>query len=128
MVFQFRDTDPAVLDRLTTALESLVAEANAGPCRVTLVPTGRSVPQAMDQRFQAALDDAAEAACPGGHQRMPSGAGHDAQVLAERVPAAMLFVPSIGGISHHYAENTKDEDIVLGCKVLADAAAALLAA
>ena len=36
----------------------------------------------------------------------------------------MLFVPSIGGISHHHAENTKDEDIVLGCQVFADAAAA----
>jgi len=39
----------------------------------------------------------------------------------------MLFVPSIGGISHHYAENTKDEDLVLGCQVLADAAEAIMA-
>jgi beta-ureidopropionase / N-carbamoyl-L-amino-acid hydrolase len=39
----------------------------------------------------------------------------------------MLFVPSIGGISHHYTENTRDEDIVLGCQVLADAAASILA-
>ena len=39
----------------------------------------------------------------------------------------MLFVPSIGGISHHYAEDTKPEDIVQGCQVFADAAAALLA-
>jgi N-carbamoyl-L-amino-acid hydrolase len=59
---------------------------------------------------------------------MPSGAGHDAQILAARLPAAMLFVPSIGGISHHYAENTKDADLVLGCQILADAAAAVLAA
>jgi N-carbamoyl-L-amino-acid hydrolase len=35
-------------------------------------------------------------------------------------------VPSIGGISHHYAENTRDEDIVLGCQVFADAAEAIL--
>ena len=58
---------------------------------------------------------------------MPSGAGHDAQVLAERMKSAMLFVPSIGGISHHYAENTEDADIVLVCQVFADAAAEILA-
>jgi beta-ureidopropionase / N-carbamoyl-L-amino-acid hydrolase len=39
----------------------------------------------------------------------------------------MLFVPSIGGISHHWAENTADEDIVLGCQVLATAVAEILA-
>jgi N-carbamoyl-L-amino-acid hydrolase len=42
------------------------------------------------------------------------------------MPSAMLFVPSIGGISHHYAENTRDEDIVLGCQVFVDAAASIL--
>jgi N-carbamoyl-L-amino-acid hydrolase len=115
-----------VLDRLQSALEDMVAEANRGPCKVTLADHSRSVPQQMDPTFQAALDTAAETHTPGKHQRMPSGAGHDAQVLAERVPAGMLFVPSIGGISHHYAEDTSDEDIVLGCQVLADAAAALL--
>jgi N-carbamoyl-L-amino-acid hydrolase len=125
MIFQFRDTDPAVLDRLTAELTALAAEADRGPCRVTLVPIGRSTPQTMDAGFQAALVEASERRARGLHQRMPSGAGHDAQILAERVPAAMLFVPSIGGISHHYAENTSDEDIVLGCQVLADAAGRL---
>jgi N-carbamoyl-L-amino-acid hydrolase len=57
---------------------------------------------------------------------MPSGAMHDAQIFAKRLPAAMLFVPSIGGISHHYAEDTKEEDIVLGCRVFADAAERIL--
>ena len=52
---------------------------------------------------------------------MPSGAGHDAQWLARKLPAAMMFVPSIGGISHHWTENTSDEDIVLGAQVFADA-------
>jgi N-carbamoyl-L-amino-acid hydrolase len=51
----------------------------------------------------------------------------DDVALAERMKAAMLFVPSIGGISHHYAEDTKDEDIVFGCQVFADAAAEILA-
>jgi N-carbamoyl-L-amino-acid hydrolase len=58
---------------------------------------------------------------------MPSGAGHDAQILAGIMPSGMLFVPSIGGISHHYAEDTSDDDLVLGCQVFVDAAAALLA-
>jgi N-carbamoyl-L-amino-acid hydrolase len=38
----------------------------------------------------------------------------------------MMFVPSIGGISHHFTENTEDADIVLGCQVFADAAAKIL--
>jgi N-carbamoyl-L-amino-acid hydrolase len=43
------------------------------------------------------------------------------------MPSAMVFVPSIGGISHHWSENTSDDDIVLGCQVLAAAAAEILA-
>ena len=127
MLFQFRDTDPALLAKLESELEALVAEATRGPCTVTIAERGRSVPKVMDAGFQDALERAAERHAPGLHVRMPSGAGHDAQILAERMKSAMLFVPSIGGISHHYAENTKDEDIVLGCQVLADAAAEILA-
>src|SRR6201988_3645555 len=82
----------------------------------------------MDERFQAELDTAAERHAPGKHIRMPSGAGHDAQYLARKIPAAMLFVPSIGGISHHWSENTSDEDIVLGAQVFADAIASVLRA
>jgi N-carbamoyl-L-amino-acid hydrolase len=81
----------------------------------------------MDSGFQDALEHAAELHAPGLHVRMPSGAGHDTQILAERMKSAMLFVPSIGGISHHYAENTEDADIVLGCQVFADAAGEILA-
>lgn len=126
-LFQFRDTDPAVLDRLDAAFAQLVAEANEGPCRVTVAERSQTVPAAMSPAFQDALDKAAETHAPGLHQRMPSGAGHDAQIVSTRIPAAMLFVPSIGGISHHWSENTADEDIVLGCQVVADAAAAILA-
>ncbi len=103
MLFQFRDTDPAMLARLDTELENLVAEAARGPCRVSIAERGQSTPQAMDSGFQDALERAAERHAPGQHVRMPSGAGHDAQILAERMKSAMLFVPSIGGISHHYA-------------------------
>ena len=116
-----------MLAKLDRELEALVAEANSGPCRVTIAERGQSTPQAMDRGFQDALERAAQTHAAGLHVRMPSGAGHDAQILAERTKSAMLFVPSIGGISHHYAENTKDEDIVLGCQVLAGAGAELLA-
>jgi beta-ureidopropionase / N-carbamoyl-L-amino-acid hydrolase len=46
--------------------------------------------------------------------------------MAKRLPAGMLFVPSIGGVSHHWTENTHDEDIVAGCRVFGDAIGALL--
>jgi N-carbamoyl-L-amino-acid hydrolase len=47
--------------------------------------------------------------------------------MARVMPSAMLFAPSIGGISHHWSEDTKEEDLVLALRVLADAAAAVLA-
>ena len=127
MLFQFRDTDQAVLRALEIEIEALVAQANRGPCRVAIAHIGRSVPRQMDESFQTALEHAAERHAPGSHRRMPSGAGHDAQIMAEIMPAGMLFVPSIGGISHHYSEDTNEEDIVRGCQVFADAAAQILA-
>jgi N-carbamoyl-L-amino-acid hydrolase len=127
MLFQFRDADPEVLQRLSKTLEELVAAANNAPCAVTLQRTSASIPKIMHAGFQDALERAAERHAPGLHQRMPSGAGHDAQQLARVMPAAMLFVPSIGGISHHWSENTSDEDIVLGCQVFATAVADILA-
>lgn len=127
MSLQFRDADLDTLKALEAALLVLVADADAGPCRVALHSMSRSTPSLMDAGFQSALEGAAERLAPGLHQRMPSGAGHDAQWLARVMPSAMVFVPSIGGISHHWSENTSDDDIVLGCQVLAAAAAALLA-
>jgi N-carbamoyl-L-amino-acid hydrolase len=126
MVFQFRDTDTAILARLDQELEALVAQAQHGPCKVSLIRTGTTAPAAMDAGFQDALEAAATAHAAK-FQRMPSGAGHDAQILAGIMPSGMLFVPSIRGISHHYAEDTSDADLVLGCQVFVDAAAALLA-
>jgi len=117
-LFQLRDADPAVLDRLHAELFRLVDEAiRTGRCKVELTVISQSTPAKMDERLMAALDTAAERDAPGKHIRMPSGAGHDAQWLARKMPAAMMFVPSIGGISHHWSENTSDEDLVLGAQV-----------
>jgi acetylornithine deacetylase/succinyl-diaminopimelate desuccinylase-like protein len=58
---------------------------------------------------------------------MPSGAGHDAMVLARHVPAGMLFVPSRGGLSHSPEEYSSPEHCDLGARVLARAVRALVA-
>jgi N-carbamoyl-L-amino-acid hydrolase len=65
------------------------------------------------------LVEAGAAECGAAAMRMPSGAGHDAMVLGHHLPSAMLFIPSIGGRSHDVTENSDDEDIILGCEVLA---------
>lgn len=53
-------------------------------------------------------------------KRMTSGAGHDAQMMARLCPTAMIFVPSIEGISHNPKEFTKDNDLAAGVNVLLD--------
>lgn len=53
-------------------------------------------------------------------RRMTSGAGHDAQMMARIAPSAMIFVPSIGGISHNPKEFTPDADLVAGANILLD--------
>ena len=64
----------------------------------------------MDERLTAYLAEAIQAVgLP--VKLMPSGAGHDAMVMAARVPAAMLFVRSPGGISHHPDESVLEEDV-----------------
>ena len=64
----------------------------------------------MDERLTAFLAESMEAAgFPA--KRMASGAGHDAMVMASRMPAAMLFLRSPGGISHNPAETVREEDV-----------------
>jgi beta-ureidopropionase / N-carbamoyl-L-amino-acid hydrolase len=127
MILQFRDSDKAVLDRFEKALLEIVAAHDSrGPCEVACVNLSRTMPTVMDDRFLDAIEEAAAVHAPDKHMRMPSGAGHDAQILGLKLPAAMMFVPSIGGISHHFTENTADADIVLGCQVFADATARIL--
>lgn len=128
VLFQFRDVSTDVLRRMEAALQMLVRESNRRErCHTTLETVSRATPALCDPAMMAALDAAAEAHAPGAWQRMPSGAGHDAQYLAKQMPAVMLFVPSIGGISHHWSEDTSDEDLRLGCQVLVDGAARFLA-
>ena len=82
-------------------------------------------PVPMDSRLRAALCASAAAVAPGRWREMQSGALHDATNVARLMPAAMLFVPSINGISHAFAEDTDERDLVTGLEVLAGAVARL---
>ncbi len=126
MIFQTRDTDETVLDRLEALLMQLAEQEGRGPCRVTVTRLRATAPAVMAPALRAALQAACEHAAPGNWQDMPSGAGHDAQQIARIMPAAMLFAPSIGGISHHTAEDTREPDLVRATAALAAAAARLL--
>jgi N-carbamoyl-L-amino-acid hydrolase len=128
MLFQIRDDDPDVVHRLEDSLRSMAAEVTEqGRCSVTLECLRTGAPAMMDAAFQRAIEAAAVTFAGGRSIRMPSGAGHDAQVLATIMPAGMLFVPSIGGISHHWRENTGDADIVTGAEVFVETCRRLLA-
>ncbi len=127
MLFQIRDDEPAVIERLEDLLRSMADEVNArGPCTVSLERIRTGAPAMMNAGFQDAIEAASKALAGGRSLRMPSGAGHDAQMLATIMPAGMLFVPSIGGISHHWTENTADADIVTGAQVFVDACRRIL--
>ncbi|MCP5156231.1 MAG: Zn-dependent hydrolase [Ectothiorhodospiraceae bacterium] len=130
MMLQFRDADVDRLDRMEAAAEALAAEATAaGPVKVTCTRARAPVaPTIMDAGFQQHIADAAERIVPGRWMRMPSAAGHDPMVVAHHIPCAMVFIPSIDGISHDFAEDSKRDDIVTGCRVLADAAESILRA
>jgi len=58
-------------------------------------------------------------------KRMPSGAGHDAQMMARICPTGMIFVPSLDGVSHNPAEHTDEEDLIAGAQLLSDTMLAL---
>ncbi len=127
---QFRDAEMAVLDAFETVVDRIVADFNAQGRALVEVTRSRApiAPTVMDGDLHQHIADAAERHAPGKWLRMPSAAFHDAGVIAPTVPSAMLFIPSIGGISHDFAEDSHADDIVIGCQVLATAAASILSA
>lgn len=119
---QWRDGDAGRLDRMEAIIRETAQEVVAARgLEVSTGPMLGIAPVAMDAGFRAALSEAAEAEVPGRWRVMPSGALHDASNMARMMPAAMVFVPSIGGISHDFAEDTDEADLVTGLKVLARA-------
>ena len=122
MLVEFRDIKAEAMDRLEERFLALIADANRGAVGIDVENIARVPPTALAKDLGAAI--AAAAAARGeAPVHLPSGAGHDAMVAARFMPAAMMFIPSIGGISHDVRENTADADIVFGCEVLADAVA-----
>ena len=88
ILFQFRDVSMPILERMEAALQALVREANRRErCTVTLEAVSKAIPALCDPAMMQALSAAAEQIAPGAWQQMPSGAGHDAQNIARRMPA-----------------------------------------
>ena len=119
--FDLRSQDPATLDqireRLTAMIEEVAArrsleheivELSAIPM-VTFAPTCRDVVEQAAQALGLS------------NQRMYSGPGHDAVWVSTVCDTGMIFVPSIGGISHAEIEDTLDDDLAAGAQVLATA-------
>jgi allantoate deiminase len=107
--------------------DALERVADEEQLELEVTETHRKPPTPLDTELQELL--AQGAAAEGAAARsMPSGAGHDAMVLARHIPAAMLFVPSRAGISHSPDEYTSPEQCELGARVLARAVRALVAA
>ena len=117
-----------VLEEFGQTVERLMEEINEmGGATVASRPSRIQIPPCdMDSNFQKHLSNAAEVHASDQWKTMPSGAFHDAGILQEVIPCGMLFIPSIGGVSHDFSENSHNEDIILGCQVMADAAASLL--
>ncbi|MCZ7658142.1 MAG: hydantoinase/carbamoylase family amidase [Xanthobacteraceae bacterium] len=125
LTLEFRDPDVDLLGRLETAVADEIVRLNRAGAKVASELTARLAPTPMDGGIADVFEQAARDLAYGA-ERMPSGAGHDAMFLARRIPTGMVFVPSIGGRSHDIAENTRDEDIVAGCQVMARAAERLV--
>ncbi len=116
-----RHPDAAELDRMVDEVRGACTRlAGELGLQVDVTVDKREDASPCDPGLQQLLVEAAEA-CGASWCRLPSGAGHDAQTFARRLPAAMLFVPSTGGRSHSAAEHTSDEAAAVGARVLATA-------
>jgi beta-ureidopropionase / N-carbamoyl-L-amino-acid hydrolase len=123
---QWRDGAAERLGRMEAIIREAAAEvAEERGMALRYGPLLGLEPVQMDATLRGALEQGAEAVAPGRWRVMPSGALHDATNLSRVMPVAMLFVPSIGGISHAFEEDTAEDDLVAGVEVLDRAVAAL---
>ena len=123
-----RSLDGVEQDALEHALAARAhAEAERHGLRVTVERLGRWEPEPTDEEIRTAFERAA-ADLGLTSMRMPSGAGHDAQALAAITRSGMVFVPSVGGVSHDPSEHTRWQDCVNGANVLLNATVALAGA
>lgn len=120
---QWRDGDAARLGRMQAVIDAVLEDVSAEMgLGVEKGPMLGLEPVVMDPALRARLEAGAGAVAPGKWRTMPSGALHDATNVARLMPVAMLFVPSINGISHAFEEDTREDDLVAGLQVLAHAA------
>lgn len=120
MTVDLRNTDAAALAEAERRLREMIDRTSADEdVSVEVRTLARFEPVDFDPAVVAMVEDAATRH---GHtvRRLPSGAGHDAQMLARVCPSAMVFVPSIAGISHNPAESTSPTDLEAGANVLLD--------
>lgn len=120
---QWRDAEADRLNRMEEIVRETAQEvAAARGLALSFGPMLGLEPVPMDPGLQAALAQSAEEIAPGRWRKMPSGALHDATNVSRRMPVAMLFVPSLGGVSHTFEEDTEEADLVTGLRVLSQAA------
>lgn len=127
LMVQMRDTDAGILAKLEQIVREAAQQA-ADEYKVTvdIATVMQTAPSAMDPKLAGLIERAAQELGIS-HVTLPSGAGHDAMIMARHLPAAMLFVPSIGGRSHHVSEDTSEADIVMGAEVMLRAVELLIA-
>ncbi|MCU1499480.1 MAG: putative N-carbamoyl-L-amino acid amidohydrolase [Acidimicrobiales bacterium] len=118
LTVDLRNTDDAVLRE---AEARLAAHCQALAASEGVIIEARTLARFEPVAFAPAMVERVERiATEQGHRvrRMPSGAGHDAQMLARVCPTSMIFTPSIDGISHNPAERTEPADLEAGANVL----------
>lgn len=120
---QWRDGDAGRLARMEQIIRDTAEEiARVRDMTLSFGPLLGLEPVAMDADLREALEGGAKKIAPGQWRNMPSGALHDATNVSRLMPVAMLFVPSINGISHAFEEDTDEVDLVAGVQVLTQAA------
>jgi N-carbamoyl-L-amino-acid hydrolase len=118
MTVDLRNTDEERLQEAERRLAGFVAEACAAE---EVSATSRHLARFEPVEFDPRVVDLVEATAKSLElpvRRLPSGAGHDAQMLARVCPTGMVFVPSVKGISHNPAEHTAPADLAAGADVL----------
>lgn len=121
LTVDLRDLDQSKIERFTTRFEQLGREI--GTATGTTFKFTRSVDSTPALANSKVMDwvEGSAVALGLSRQRMPSGAGHDAQEISRIAPMGMIFVPSVGGISHSPREFTKSDDVARGADVLLNA-------
>jgi N-carbamoyl-L-amino-acid hydrolase len=121
LTVDLRDLDKAKLTRFQQRFEQIGRDIGAASgTTFAFKQLVDSDPAISDPKVMGWIDSSA-ASLGLTRQRMPSGAGHDAQEIARIAPMGMIFVPSVGGISHSPREFSKAEDIAHGADVLLNA-------